>query len=175
MTHAPTSCPLKAAPRFTSPPSRERPRSIPPSLLTLQSLSLLPICSRHAQQCAPREAAYAPCSTRSRARMTVIADHGLPVDVDTLRSFRMRAISCAGVLASRLLRARAMRSVPKVEHSTETLASNSGVSAMGGGRAAFGPHRSRTQGRYQQFTRRRSRRGLGARRLSRSQSNLASV
>jgi hypothetical protein len=34
-------------------------------------------------------------ANRSRARITVIADQGLPVGVATLRSFRMRAISRA--------------------------------------------------------------------------------
>ena len=52
------------------------------------------------RQRAPHEAAYAACSTRSRARMTVIADHGFPVGVDTLRSFRMRAISRADLPAN---------------------------------------------------------------------------
>jgi hypothetical protein len=37
---------------------------------------------------------------RSHARITVTADHGLPVGVATLRSFRMRAISRAGLTCS---------------------------------------------------------------------------
>jgi hypothetical protein len=43
---------------------------------------------------------YAAVASRSRARMTVIADQGSPVGVATLRLFRMRAISRADLSAS---------------------------------------------------------------------------
>jgi len=59
------------------------------------------ICaSARARRALGQAAASRHAARRSRTRMTVMADQGLPVGVATFRSFRMRAISRADLPAS---------------------------------------------------------------------------
>jgi hypothetical protein len=74
-----------------SPPKRTPFRAIGAAFVILEYSAATSISQRYS--------AYA--AKRSRVRMTVIADHGLPVGVATLRSFWMRAISALALRRNR--------------------------------------------------------------------------